>query len=289
MPIRVNMQSEKAEFVPLRSLIQTAESMMNPAKLVALAAPDSKRLTRRNVMSRLHNMRLAALLVGLVSLLGCGEHALRGVKGPVLETRGTVFVSSTGSGQESGRLRDRPSVQAGDVIETGDDGQAAFALLPGALVLIEPGSKLRIEELKLGKNGFASAEGMTRLCKVKLDRGVLYALVQWESEPPAWKVTTAHGRLASGPAGICRIETDSVKTRIISARGDFTFVEQPSRHVSPVGAGYAHEWPLPAHDAFPAELDQQTLRDVQRTRDVEQKLLELQQRLQLTPYPWRRP
>lgn len=177
-------------------------------------------------------------------------------------------------------------IHAGETIATAEDGRLAIALLPGALVQLEPESRFFIEKLALGKNGFAAAEAMHRSVRVRLMEGTLFCLVRFETEPPDWILETPHGRLLTGSGGLCRIEVGGGKTRIICARGGFTFQSEDGTVPIPLEPGYVYDWP-PHSTPFPAELDLQTLPAIQLTTNVERNLLELEAGLRFKPYPWR--
>ncbi len=227
-----------------------------------------------------------ASLFCAASLASCENTITRQATARVLDLSGTVFITPAEPGATKSNMDSGAHPKAGDIIETGENGRAAFSLLPGALILLEPDSTVLIEEIKLGKNGFASAEAMQRTIRIRLLHGILHAVVQWESEPAAWAVSTTHGRVVTGFGGVCRIEALNSQIRVISVRGDFTFVPTDGPKAIHLESGFAQEWPSP-QAAFPAELDRGTLPEIQAAREVERKLLELQMRLVFSPYPWR--
>ncbi|MDQ3119008.1 MAG: FecR family protein [Verrucomicrobiota bacterium] len=226
------------------------------------------------------------ILAGTV-LAGCDMAIPPLVRATSLEVSGTVHVTAVESDATKRNLQAHAPLRAGDTIETGENSRLAFLLLPGALIQLEPRSKLLIEEITLRKNGFAPAEAMQRSIRVRLWQGVLFAILQWETDPPASVVATVHGTLSTGALGLCRIETAEARTRVLSARGTFTFNVVGHREPIHIPPGYAQEWPSPGFAPFPAELDHRTLPQMYEARDVEQKLLRLQRRRQFAPYPWR--
>ena len=86
-------------------------------------------------------------------LAGCNGAVSRQVGAIVLETQGSVSSTreETPATTSDVDIKSRPS--NGDIIETGIAGHLDLALLPGALVTLEPDSQLLIEENKLGKKG----------------------------------------------------------------------------------------------------------------------------------------
>ncbi len=222
-----------------------------------------------------------------ISLAGCGSTATRDVSAAILEASGVVVIVDSRTTTPNQMKESDRRVAPGFILKTGTDGRLALALLPGALIQLEPNSQLLIEQITIGKNGFASEEAMRRSIRLHLLEGVLHAAVQWESEPAGWILKTPHGRLLNGMSGFCRVEVGGAKTRVIAARGGFTFVPNDGTAAIHLGSGFTQEWPVPLFAPFPAELDQGTLSQVQAAHNMERKLLALQRRLWSTPYPWR--
>lgn len=226
------------------------------------------------------------LLCAAASLVSCESTIIHDASSVIFDLGGTVLITRPESGAGPYILREDAHPKAGDIIETAQDGRVSLALLPGALLQVEPDSKLLIEKIKLGKNGFASTEGMQRSVNIRLFHGTLYAVVQWDFGSADCTIATPNGRLDMAAGGVCRIEALERQTAVVSAHGDFTFVPTDQTNITRLNSGHAQEWPS-SHDPFPAEFDQGTLPHIQKARAVEQELLELQVRQRSTPFPWR--
>ena len=157
-------------------------------------------------------------------------------------------------------------------------------ILPGMLVRLHPGSSLRIEKIRLGKNGNATDEAMSRFVQLRLLKGTVDVVLEFEPQPRRWQILTAYGALTSVRPGTCRLTVTETGARLDSLRGEFAFGSEDS---VPVAAGYFLESPSANRDSFPVETDPAAQENVVEMLAVERNLLELENRTRFSPFPWR--
>lgn len=226
------------------------------------------------------------IAVGCALLLtSCDGRLTRNVEPTILEAQGSLSLITVPAGPER-PLDGRTRWSAGEKLVTGADGTAAFFLLPGVLLQVEPNSELILEELTLRKDGYAIVEAMRRSLRLQLRSGVVFLATQIEERSSHLALVTAHGRIAAARGGLCRLESTPGKTRLTSVRGSFTFSSSEGGSVE-VEAGYFHEWPASSAAPRPAELDAQAQEEIENSLTVERKLLDLQGRAYGRRFPWR--
>src|SRR5947207_7198586 len=110
--------------------------------------------------------------------VGCWEGITRSVSATVLSTRGEVVCRS----KESTNFRPvRPEVKlnAGSILKTSSGSRANLVLIPGALAQVSGDSELKIDELKLRKDGNETGDAMReRIAHIELRRGGIAVLFE---------------------------------------------------------------------------------------------------------------
>ena len=232
----------------------------------------------------------AALCFAATTLLcGCGISVAREVSAKVLKADGLNFVSGAPKGSSARPLNETSRVAAGEDVHSGDDGRVALSLVPGALLQLEPNSMLTIEQLNIAKDGNATGPTMRRRLRVRLSKGTIVVIVDFDPQSIDWCIDTPHGELSTVSSGLCRLEVSAEKTRLTSLRGEFAFRAREQDPESRVAAGFVQEWPSARVVSFPADSDVRSQQDVQESLSVERILLKLEGRERFIPYPWRQP
>ena len=98
-------------------------------------------------------LRAAIFPVPATHLCGCGSSLAREASARVLKADGLNFVTEPKPESKERPLKEESPVMVGEKIHSGSDGRVALSLLPGALLELEPNSKLAIEKLTI-TNGF---------------------------------------------------------------------------------------------------------------------------------------
>lgn len=225
-----------------------------------------------------------AAIAALALVCGCNVEISRDVQAVCLKSDGNVTITRVGAtrgAQEGAR------VHVADLLTT--DGVAAVdvSLLPGALIKLARGAQLRVDRLRLTKNGNRVQEAIRRDVGLTLSRGEVTFCVLFETSVSPVTLATPGGELKVMTPALFRVETNDGRTRVTCARG--TVRLEPADGSPPVtliGPSF-RDWPPPSSEPIPVEFDVAATAEIENLREVERKLLGLQDRSRLAPYPWR--
>src|SRR5258708_22577543 len=124
-------------------------------------------------------MERAFVFLGLTSLCflgGCGEGTPRDVVTTVLLLRGEVVYSSDGT-ENFRSVTSETKFGRPSFLRTSQDAEIDLALIPGALARLLGESELKIEQLKLTKDGNETGDAMReRVARIELRRGGMIVL-----------------------------------------------------------------------------------------------------------------
>jgi hypothetical protein len=183
------------------------------------------------------------LALGAGSLGGCREGISRDVAAMVLSVHGQVICGWEGrndfrpiaSGAEPGR---------GSVLRTSNDARVNLALLPGVRVQVSGNSEIKIEELKISKDGNETADAMrNRVARLRLNRGRITILCIRRGETASqFTINTQQATITTDSDCLFSLQSDGTKTRVTCVRGK-VYASQDDRPTAAVDAGFFQEWP----------------------------------------------
>ena len=279
MPTAANMPSSKAGDVPPEPQLQPPCGARRPSAVASTVML----FAARKIAPRVFRAGSAALLLILPA---CEVAVTRDVPATVLHVEGPAAAEAAQS-----RIRREIGVKsaltAGESLTTGPDAQVDVAVVPGALVHLEGDAELRLDAASISKNGNRVTEAMRRDVALTLPRGAAVFSVQFESERGGVSVATPQGALVISSPALCRVEVRNGATRITSARGSVRFQAAGTPAAATLGSRSFSEWPSGRHEPSPADFDVRATQEVEKSLEVEQKLLGLEHRRRLSPYPWR--
>src|SRR5229473_4437694 len=178
---------------------------------------------------------LATIFAFLLS--GCWEGISRQVVASVLSFR----EESTYRSKEASDFRPidlQTKLGPGSTLKTSSDGQLNLTLIPGALARISGDSELRIEELKLTKDGNETGDAMReRTARVELRRGAMIVLFEGFAR---FMIETNQCTITVLPSCLFRLDVDGSRTRLTCVRGKIYATRKPAQ-ISAVEAGYVCE------------------------------------------------
>lgn len=218
-----------------------------------------------------------ALLASVAPLLNGCEHSLsRAVLATVLSTRGPV-VWNDGKNYDFHPLNDQGQPAGGATLRTTNDAHVSLVLVPGLLVKVGDSSELKIEELRLSKNGNETEDEMLRrVARIALVRGKVDALLQRRDESEIrFSIGTGHVTVSADRDCLFQVEAGNAKTRVICTRGKI-YVAITNQQISVINAGYFQEWPSPATAPTLAAEDARAQVGITDTLEAERELLDLQ-------------
>jgi len=227
------------------------------------------------------------LLFGFISIAalssGCWRGVSREVLASVLLVQGDVAYQGTEEDPSTPlTLETNPGPRS--VLRTSGTGRADIALVPGALLQMSAASELRIEELRVAKDGNETEDGMReRAARVRLNRGSIRIVIDRKDESDLhFAVATGDVTLNANESCVWYVRVADGKTRVTCARGK-AYARIGSSKPTIVEAGYFAEWP--AGSVGVAGEDAAAQIDFRAALEAEQRLRQLQhERLNRRPF-----
>jgi hypothetical protein len=215
---------------------------------------------------RLVIFALASALV----LAGCSPGVTRSVSGVILSARGEIRF--LGKGSNTFRpLDSHVRVSADTVFRTSGNAQLNLVLIPGALAQIPGDSEVKIEELKLTKDGNETGDPLLeRRARVELRRGAIIVLFEGVAR---FEIDTREATITVLPSCLFRANVDETRTRLTVVRGDVSITPKNGEEATVV-AGETWEWPS-GRGATPLADDPQAKMDSTRAVEAARELGEL--------------
>jgi hypothetical protein len=201
---------------------------------------------------------------------GCWEGISRSVSATVLSNRGKVVCLS----KESTNFRPvSPEVKlgAGSILRTSSSAQIDLVLVPGALAQVSADSELKIEELKLRKDGNETADAIRdRVARVELRHGGMVILFEGVAR---FTIETRGATIRVLPSCLLRLDVDESEVRATCVRGK-VYATPKNGPIVGIDAGYFREWPS-ERGAVSAAEDRRSQMDTTATLETARELQEL--------------
>ena len=192
----------------------------------------------------------------------------------VLFVRGDV-VFGDAKRNDLRQITPKSKIHAGDTVRTADGASINLALIPGAFVRLSGNSEIKIEDLRLTKDGNDTAERLLdRRAWVQLNRGRIVCLFsQGDKTPSQFGVTTDQVTLRPDYDCLFSVWTDGTTSRATSARGEVSGSAdaQPSLKIA---GGYFSQWPTASKEPIVASANASAQMDIKTALDVEPELLD---------------
>jgi hypothetical protein len=166
-------------------------------------------------------------------------------------------------------------IHAGDIVRTSDGASINLALIPGVFVQLSGNSEIKIEDLRLTKDGNETAGGMLdRRGQIRLNRGRIVSLFS-QSAKNASKFGITAGQVTLRPDSDClfSVWSDGTMTRATCGRGEVSASADAQPPVK-IAAGYFSEWPTASKEPNAATADAGAQMDIKTALDVEPELLD---------------
>ena len=224
-------------------------------------------------------MRLASfssVLALCVCLLGngCSKEITRSTVAVVFSVTGNV-VFGNGERNDFQPVTPKSRIHAGDVVRTSDGASINLALIPGAFVQLAGNSEIKIEDLRLTKNGNDTAERMLeRRGWIRLNRGrVVCSFRQSDKTASEFGITT--GQITLRPDSDClfSVWTDGTTSRATCGRGEVS-ASAGAQPPLKIAAGYFSQWPTTSKKPIAASADARAQIDITTALGVEPELMD---------------
>jgi hypothetical protein len=224
-------------------------------------------------------MRLASfssVLALFVCVLGngCSKGITRSTVTVVFFVKGNV-VFGNAERNDFQPVTPKSKIHAGDVVRTSEGASINLALIPGAFIQLSGNSEIKIEDLRVTKDGNDTAERMLdRRGWIRLNRGRIVSLFK-QSDKTASEFGVTTGQITLRPDSDClfSVWTDGTTSRATCARGQVS----ASANAQPplkIAAGYYSQWPTASKEPIAASADANAQIDIKTALEVEPELLD---------------
>src|SRR5438132_9404390 len=162
---------------------------------------------------------LLAICCGLAN--GCSEGVTRRTAATVLSVKGTVIFGTAEQNNFEPVTRES-RICDGDLVRTSDGALLNLALLPAALAQMSSNSEIKIEKLRISKDGNQTEGGMrSRSARIELSRGKITVLFTRRDRIGALFaiITPSVTITADSDCSFC-VQSDGTTTRLTCARGN---------------------------------------------------------------------
>jgi FecR protein len=205
---------------------------------------------------------------------GCSKGITRETAATVFFARGNVVLGSAGR-NDFQPITSKSKIQAGDTVRTSDGASINLALIPGAFVQLSGNSEIKIEDLRLTKDGNETGGGvLDRRASVRLNRGRIVSLFS-HSDTSASEFSVTTGQVTLSPDSDClfAVWTNGTTSRVTCGRGELNASTDAQPPVE-IAAGYFSQWPTASKEPNAATADASAQMDIKTALDVEPELLD---------------
>ena len=205
---------------------------------------------------------------------GCSKGITRSTVTVVFFVKGNV-VFGNAERNDFQPVTPKTKIHAGDVVRTSDGASINLGLIPGAFIQVPGNSEIKIEDLRLTKDGNDTAERMLdRRAWIRLNRGRIVSLFnQSDKTESEFVVTTAQVTLKPDSDSLFSVWTDGTTSRATSARGEVS-ASADGQPPLKIAAGYFAQWPTASKEPIAGSADASAQMDIKTALDVEPELLD---------------
>lgn len=204
---------------------------------------------------------------------GCSKGITRSTAATVFFVKGNV-VFGDAERNDFRPVTAKSKIHTGDTVRAPNGASIDLALMPGAFVQLSGNSEIKIEDLRLTKDGNETSGGvLDRRAAIRLNRGKIVSLFS-HSDRSEWEFSVTTGQVTLRPDSDClfSVWTDGTTSRVACARGEVSVPDaQPPLKIV---AGYFSQWPTAAKEPIAAFTDAGAQMDVKTALDVELELMD---------------
>lgn len=221
-------------------------------------------------------MRLPLLVVSIALCLllasSCSKGISRATAAAVFSVKGkVVFGNAERNDFQPVTLKSR--IYSGDTVRSSHGASIDLALIAAALAQFAGDSEIKIDELRIAKDGNQTADGMlNRTARIRLSRGkVIILFIPTDRSASQFAVTA--GQLTIKPDSDClfSVWTDGSTTRATCAKGNVNVSVDAQSPVT-ITAGYFQQWPTTRNARVPATENASAQSDITESLEAEQRL-----------------
>jgi hypothetical protein len=221
-----------------------------------------------------HSVLAVCIAVCLLLANGCSKAINRATAATVLSVKGrVVFGNAERNDFRPVTLKSR--IRDNDTVRLPEGASVDLALIPGALAQLSGNSEIKIEELRMAKDGNETAGGMgDRSARIRLSRGRIIVLFS-----PSTRSTSEFPikapQVTVKPDSDCLfcVRTDGTTTRVTCAKGNINAFAEAQPPVT-IAAGYFQQWPTVRMQPAVAAEDATAQIDITASLETEERLRE---------------
>ena len=205
---------------------------------------------------------------------GCSKEITRSTVTVVFFIRGNV-VFGNAERNDFQPVTPKSKIHSGDVVRTSEGASIDLGLIPGAFIQLSGNSEIKIEDLRLTKNGNETAERtLDRRGWIRLNRGRIVTLFKQSDKTASdFGVTTSQITLKPDSDSLFSVWTDGTTSRVTSVRGEVS-ASADAHPPLKITAGYFSQWPTASKEPIAASADANAQLDIKAALDVEPELLD---------------
>jgi hypothetical protein len=219
---------------------------------------------------------MIVVCVGVCSLLanGCSKSISRATAATVFSVKGKVaFGSAERNDFEPVTIKSR--IHDDNTVRSADGASVDLALIPSTLAQLRGESEIKIEELRIVKDGNETAGDMRdRIARIQLIRGKIIVLFS-TTDLSASQFMLKTRQLTVKPDSDCLfcVRTDGTTTRVTCAKGKINVSGEAQAPVT-IAAGYFAQWPTANTKPIAAADDATAQIDVTESLEAGEQLLD---------------
>jgi FecR protein len=205
---------------------------------------------------------------------GCSKEITRSTVTVVFFIRGNV-VFGNAERNDFQPVTPKSKIHSGDVVRTSEGASINLGLIPGAFIQLSGNSEIKIEDLRLTKDGNETGEHMLdRRAWIRLNRGRIVTLFKQSDKTASdFGVTTSQITLKPDSDSLFSVWTDDTTSRVTSVRGEVS-ASADAQPPLKIAAGYFSQWPTASKEPITASADANAQLDIKAALDVEPELLD---------------
>jgi len=216
---------------------------------------------------------LVVLCCGLAT--GCSKGISRETAATVLSVKGTVaFGSAEQNNFQLVTLKSR--IHDGNTVRTRDGASIELALIPAAFAQVSGNSEIKIEQLRIVKDGNQTDGGMRdRSARIQLSQGKITVLFSRSDKSASqFFINSRQVTISADSDCLFRVLTDDTTTRITCVRGKI-YASAGAQPPVTIGAGYFQQWPSTHPEPVAAADDETAQIDITDSLEIGNRWREL--------------
>ena len=216
---------------------------------------------------------LLALCCGLTN--GCSEGVTRRTAATVLSVKGNVVFRMAEQNDFQPVTRES-RIYDGSIVRTADGALLNLGLIAAVLAQMSSNSEMKIEELKIAKDGNQTGDSMrSRSARIRLSRGKITVLFsEHDKSTSQFAISTPAVTVTADSDCLFRVQRDNTTTRVTCVQGK-VYASTGAQPPIAIGAGYFQQWPSTLPEPVAATEDVVAQIDITDSLEIENQLREL--------------